>query len=93
MRAIVTKDFRGKDNMSPRCIQYTKGQLIEDPIASSAVRAGDAEAITEVAAQALAPADPSGKAAPDNKAAAVPENKGAPEAQAAAGQAARRRPG
>jgi hypothetical protein len=67
MRAVVTKDFKGKDNHSPRCIQYVEGQEIDDPIATSAVKAGDAEPLPEQGERRKVP--------PANKAAAPPENK------------------
>jgi hypothetical protein len=74
MRAVVTKDFKGKDNHSPRCIQYVKGQVIDDPIASSAVKAGDAEPLGGEVEQPQGELA-AGKAPPENKVVAPPENK------------------
>lgn len=66
MRAKVTQAFKGKDNASPRCLQYELDQVIESPIADTAVENGWADEIAEKPAKA-APANKAAKAAPENK--------------------------
>ena len=64
MRAKVTQVFKGKDNASPRCLQYEVDQLIDSPIADTAVENGWAESCADDRCEGRAGQQGRGKARP-----------------------------